>query len=181
MRFIIIITFLLSFLVGNTAFAQKKTLLSRPYQSLIKSGPVHAYLEELNARSGIVIEYASNSVHADRLVTLNGSETSVGSLLKTVLTGQRVRLLEKNKKLILVKSSSVINTDELVPTYILFGFVKAQNSKEPMIGATVIEHSSNKAIATNSYGYFSLSLPEGSHRIEISYVGYNSGIMEVGS
>lgn len=179
MRIIFIITFLLSFLVGNTAFAQKKTLLSLPYQSLIKSGPVHAYLEELNARSGIVIEYASNSVDADRIVKLEGSEASIGALLKTVLTGQHVRLLEKNNKLILVKSPSIINTDELVPAYTFFGFVKVQNSKEPMIGATVIDHTSNKAIATNPYGYFSLSLPEGSHRIEISYVGYNSGIVEI--
>ena len=179
MRTIIFIAFFLTAFAANTGFAQKKELLSRPFHSLIKTGTVKKFLDELNARSGIIIEYASNSLEADRSIELDGSETSVGALLKKLLNDQRVKLLEKNNKLILVPAPSFINTDELVPVYTFFGFVKEENSKEPMADATVIEQSGNKADVTNPYGYFSLSLPEGMHRIEISYVGHNTRIIEI--
>lgn len=174
-----IIIFLLTVCWVAFSFAQKKALLSHPYHSNIKKGTVVQFLEELNTRSGIVIEYASNSVDVNRLVELDGTETSVGAVLQRVLKGQYTKLLERNNKLILVKSVSVINTDELVPVYIFYGFVKEDNSKEPMIGASVIEQISHTGVSTNSYGFFSVSLPEGKHRIEVSHVGFNPNIFEV--
>lgn len=174
-----IITLLLTVFVVRLSFAQKKALLSRLYQSNIKKGTTVQFLEELNARSGILIEYASNSVDANRLIELDGSESSVGALLQKVLQGQHVRLLEKNNKLILVKAASVIDTEELIPVYTFYGFVKEGNSKEPMIGATVIEQSSHTGVATNPYGYFSVSLPEGKHRIEVSHVGCNPNVFDI--
>lgn len=149
-----IIIFLLTVCWVAFSFAQKKGLLSHPYHSNIKKGTVVQFLEELNTRSGIVIEYASNSVDVNHLVELDGTETSVGAVLQRVLKGQYTKLLERNNKLILVKSVSVINTDELVPVYIFYGFVKEGNSKEPMIGASVIEQISHTGVSTNSYGFF---------------------------
>ena len=176
-RFLIVF-FLTAFAV-TAAIAQKKALFSHPFHPNIKTGTVLSFLEELNIRSGVIIEYASNSFDVNRIIELEGSETTVGAVLKKLLEGQHVKLLEKNNKLILVKSASIINTDELVPEYTFYGFVKAANSLEPMVDATLIDLSSNKGIITNPYGYFSLSLPEGRHRVEISYVGYNPQIMEL--
>lgn len=171
LKFFISIVFLIAGAGG--VIAQKKALLAMPFHSNLKEGSVQQFLEELNNHTGMIIQYASNIVDGSKDVTLDGSETTVGTLLRKVLSGQHVKLLERNNKLLLVRSPSVINTDELVPRYTIYGFIKEQNSKEPLIGATVIDESSHKGIATNSFGYFSLSLPEGNHRIAVSYIGFD--------
>ncbi len=170
------ILLILTSIINTALFAQKKALLARPYHPTLKSGTILTFLEELNAKSGVIIEYASNSIDGSRIVVLDGTEASVGAILQKVLIGQHARLLEKNNKLILVKASSIINTDELLPEHTFYGFVKDKSNKEPLAGATVIELSTQKGIATNVFGFFSLTLPEGKHQIEISHVGFQSEI-----
>ena len=52
------------------------------------------------------------------------------------------------------------------------GYVREAGSKEALIGATVLDTVTHAGILTNEYGFFSLSLPEGSHTLVISYTGY---------
>lgn len=179
MRKKIILLLLFVCCTSSFIYAQRKGLLSRSFQPQLHKGYVHQFLDDINKRSGIIIEYSSTTLDADRTVTLDGSETTIGAVLKKVLQGQHVALLEKNNKLILVKSASVFHTEETVTTYTVFGFVKAQNNKEPMIGASVYETSTGKGAATNPYGYYNLSLPAGKHHLEISYVGYNTGSLDI--
>lgn len=169
----------MSFLISSISIAQKKAILSRPFTSTLKKGAVHQFLDELNAGSGIVIEYSSTTLDADRIVTLDGSETTVGGLLKKVLQGQHVALLEKNNKLILVKSKTVFNTGTVENVFTVYGIVKAMNSKEPMVGASVFEPATGKGVATNPYGYFNLSLPAGTHHLTVSYVGYQENSFDI--
>ena len=112
---ILIVFFLTAFAV-TAAIAQKKALFAHPFHPNNKTGTVLSFLEELNIRSGVMIEYASNSFDANRIIELEGA--------------------------------SAINTDELVPEYTFYGFVKAANSLEPMVDATLIDLSSNKGIVT---------------------------------
>lgn len=179
MKLFVIIFFILGSLITHTALSQKKSLLSRPFLSHIKKGPARLFLEDLNIRSGVIIEYASSSFDTERIIETDGTEETIGALLKKILTGQHVRLLEKNNKLLLVKSGSVINTDKWVPEYSLFGFIKEGSSGEPLINATVFELLSGKGTTTNPQGYFSLVLPAGFHRIYISYVGYREKVYDI--
>lgn len=55
--------------------------------------------------------------------------------------------------------------------YTLFGYIKNVDG-EPLINASVYAPALSRGTLTNSYGFFSLSLPEGEHQIRISYVGY---------
>ncbi len=54
----------------------------------------------------------------------------------------------------------------------LRGIVKDANSGEVLIGAIVYKVGSTKGVVTNSYGYYSLTLPSGNHQIRVSYLGY---------
>ncbi len=163
----------------QTCIAQKNEIFSRPYHSSIKKGTIKNYLDELNSGGELVVEYSSNSLQLQNIVELDGSETSLGLLLQKILSGQHVKLLEKNNKIILAASLTPINTDNLVASYNLFGFVKEDMSKEPMIDATIIDLNNQKIIVSNSFGYYSLSLREGNHRIKISYSGFDTKTIDV--
>jgi len=60
------------------------------------------------------------------------------------------------------------------------GYVKDNQSGETLIGANVyLESDATKGTVTNTYGFFSITLPEGVHRIVVSYLGYQEYIEEV--
>ena len=52
------------------------------------------------------------------------------------------------------------------------GYVMDAASKETLIGATVYDKNSGKGCATNSYGFYTLTLNQGQVDLQISYVGY---------
>jgi hypothetical protein len=53
------------------------------------------------------------------------------------------------------------------------GYVMDAASKETLIGATVFDKNSGKGCATNSYGFYTLTLDQGQVDLQISYVGYS--------
>ena len=46
------------------------------------------------------------------------------------------------------------------------------DSKETLIGATIYDRNSGKGCATNSYGFYTLTLDQGEVNLQVSYVGY---------
>ena len=53
------------------------------------------------------------------------------------------------------------------------GYVMDAASKETLIGATVFDKNSGKGCATNSYGFYTLTLNPGPVDLQVSYVGYS--------
>lgn len=59
------------------------------------------------------------------------------------------------------------------------GSVMDATSHETLLGATIYESGSSLGTATNEYGFYSLTLPEGRVRLEVSYVGYAPAVNEL--
>src|SRR4051794_24521890 len=54
------------------------------------------------------------------------------------------------------------------------GYVKDSLSGETLINASIILNNETRGVTTNQYGYFSITLPAGTHQFLFSYVGYSS-------
>ncbi|MEO1012811.1 MAG: TonB-dependent receptor, partial [Bacteroidota bacterium] len=63
--------------------------------------------------------------------------------------------------------------------YTLSGIVTEDATGETVLGATVAVPDLNLGVVTNEYGFFSLSLPGGTHKIIVSYLGYSTINREV--
>ena len=63
--------------------------------------------------------------------------------------------------------------------YTISGSVMDAVSHETLLGATLYEEGSGLGTATNEYGFYSLTLPAGRVRLEVSYVGYAPMIKEL--
>jgi hypothetical protein len=64
--------------------------------------------------------------------------------------------------------------------YVLSGYVKDAATGETLIGAAVaVTDSAGLGTVTNAYGFYSLELPEGTHRLRYSYVGYSGQVATV--
>ncbi len=63
--------------------------------------------------------------------------------------------------------------------HILSGYVRDATSGEELIGATVYSPEMKTGTATNQYGFYSLTLPAGKHKILYQYLGYKPVSMEI--
>ncbi len=54
----------------------------------------------------------------------------------------------------------------------LYGYLKDAKNGEPLLGTAISVTELNRGTITNEYGYYSLTLPEGEHTIQFSYIGY---------
>lgn len=59
-------------------------------------------------------------------------------------------------------------------TITLSGYITDNTNGESLIGTTIYSKESEKGVTSNTYGFYSLSLPAGKHSIIFSYIGYQS-------
>lgn len=69
--------------------------------------------------------------------------------------------------------------DAYAQSYTISGYVEDSRSGEKLIGANIYDKRTYKGTVTNSYGFFSLTLPKDSVEIIISYVGYRQQSLPV--
>ncbi len=64
--------------------------------------------------------------------------------------------------------------------YTVNGYVKDNETGETLIGANVfLEKDASIGTVTNTYGFFSITLPEGPQRLVVSYLGYQLYVEEI--
>jgi outer membrane cobalamin receptor len=57
-------------------------------------------------------------------------------------------------------------------TFTVSGYVRASESDEPLIGATVSVPALRIGATTNEQGFYTLQLPDGNHTLQVTYIGY---------
>ena len=64
--------------------------------------------------------------------------------------------------------------------FTISGYVKAAGNGEAMIGATVsIKELATTGSVTNAYGFYSITIPEGTYTVTAQFIGYESKIVTI--
>lgn len=63
--------------------------------------------------------------------------------------------------------------------YTISGTVKDSTNGETLIGASILSKEAKTGTATNSYGFYSITLPVGQYRIEFTSVGYSTIVKNI--
>ena len=58
--------------------------------------------------------------------------------------------------------------------YTVSGYVTIDNSGETLINAAIFDKKSEKGTISNSYGFYSITLPKGNTELNYSYVGFQN-------
>ena len=60
------------------------------------------------------------------------------------------------------------------------GYIRDSKTGEDLIGATVsVKELSSKGSASNSYGFYSITLPSGQYQITVQYMGYEPQVQQI--
>ena len=63
--------------------------------------------------------------------------------------------------------------------FTLNGYVKDSLTGETLIGANIAVKEEGRGVATNQYGFFSITLAKGNYQLLVSFVGYQPKQIEV--
>ncbi len=63
-------------------------------------------------------------------------------------------------------------------TFTISGYIEDAQSAEKLIGANIIDLNSGDGTITNTYGYFTITLPPNDVKLAISYIGFQSGLID---
>ena len=72
---------------------------------------------------------------------------------------------------------SIINYSQ--DNFTLNGYILDVNNNESIIGANIIIPSINVGTITNTYGFYSITIPKGNYEIHISSIGYKKSINKI--
>lgn len=78
----------------------------------------------------------------------------------------------KRHKLHIALLATFFSAQMLAQHYTVSGYVSDAVAEETMIGATLYDHTSGNGTVTNTYGFYTLTLPAGEVELTTSYVGY---------
>jgi hypothetical protein len=82
-----------------------------------------------------------------------------------------------HKLLLLLVFTSVSTYAQTKKT--ISGYIKDSANGEALIGATVYVKELSAGITTNVYGFYSLTIPNGTHQLEFSYLGYQKQVKQI--
>lgn len=114
-------------------------------------------------------------------VQMPDEELRLGELLKYIFTQTNLESKIIDDQILLFKSVKKlgVNRKSTVPRFTISGYVRDGETTESLIGATVYLKGTTVGTVTNEYGFYSLTLPKGIKRMEISYVGFASFSEEI--
>lgn len=78
----------------------------------------------------------------------------------------------KNWNYLLILFASLLQLQAVAQKFTLSGYIKDSSSGEDLIGATVAFPELTTGTTANVYGFYSITLPAGTYKVEYTYIGY---------
>lgn len=132
---------------------------------------LEAVLEEIEKQTEVTFSYESSLLKEFRKTTFQVENITLDDCLSRLFAGYPIVYKRTGNIIVLKRKPRQIT---------ISGFVRDKTSAEVLVGASVYDTQSRAGVATNTYGFFSLSLsvPLGSDgiavRLQTSYIGYES-------
>ena len=128
--------------------------------------PSSEVIKALEKQSDWVVSYSSRLCLKDKIVFPEGSRSLVEHL-NILFEDCRFDFIIKKNRIILKPKEK----EEKI--FVVSGFVLDAKSKERLPSANIYSPETYLGTISNNYGFYSLSLPLGTHLLRASYVGYS--------
>lgn len=128
--------------------------------------PIEKALIQIERESGFTFSYNPELLQNFPKVTANFQGASLKNVLSALFDKTTVQYIIKDRQIILNKRSNLIKTRTIN------GYIYDRESTETLIGASVFDKFSGRGTVSNNYGFFSLTVPETTSELHVSYIGY---------
>lgn len=126
--------------------------------------PATEVFEEIMTRSGLNFVYPSSLLKGLR-VSVDADNKPLEAVLNEMFRDTGIVYRMRGDNIILSRRKAAENAT-------VSGFVREEGSEEPLVGVIVTGADGKSRTATNSMGFYSLTLPCGPQSLTFSYMGY---------
>ena len=168
------IIFLLFFLSQSILTGQD---LDRKISLEVKNRPLKEILDLIAREGEISFSYSSPTIPVEKKITFRCENKPIRVVLNDILPPLGIEWIEVENQVVLKRrkgdpSSELMTPVRSLPNFVLSGYIRDQVTGQALIGANVVVRKSMTGATTNTFGFYSLSLPLGSHEVEYSYLGF---------
>lgn len=125
--------------------------------------------------------YSEQQIPIEKRVSVSVQNKKLSEVLNEIFFGLNIQYQVVEEQIVL-KPGRTTETKEKGKRphhYTINGYVKDRIAGEILIGATVIAKELNTGVITNPYGFYSLTLPEGTYNFDYSFIGYKTLSTEI--
>lgn len=166
------------------AISLQSQVLEKPISIHIKNQSIPSALKSISDAGGINFSYNPQSLPTGKTISINCLNKPLSELLDIILKPLGITYFELENQVVLkvpVTSSPSRHNEAVKPSrhYTISGYVKEKSSGEVLIGANVYARGTSLGSVTNSYGFYSLTLPEGLYTLNFSFLGFSEVSQEL--
>jgi hypothetical protein len=172
-------TFTITFLFISCFLFAQKGVLEESISIYFFENSLPEIFEKIEEYSTAEFAYSIDYI-PDTTFTINFTNKKISTILNRLF--QKTKLVYKaqdNRVIISYDENKYENQRQSENKYTLSGYLTDTETGEELIGGTIRIMPLYQGCFTNSYGFFSITLPEGVYEIEASYVGYERAVFEL--
>ncbi|MGL1888694.1 MAG: carboxypeptidase-like regulatory domain-containing protein, partial [Reichenbachiella sp.] len=132
------------------------------------SQPMRYYLDKIEQRYPISIYYDNSKVSLSQPIRSEEKNITIKALFELGFESQSVDILFKERSILIQPKMRGSSSKKVT----IKGFISDAANGEMLIGAVMGDVSTGKGVMTNTYGFYSLTLPQGEVFLRTSYVGF---------
>lgn len=132
-------------------------------------------LNEIEQKTNYLFLYNEEEVNIDRMVSLSVREKPVREVLSLLFRNTEINYVVEKNNIVLVKRSINQQADHKVSGKVI------DENDEPVIGATIKEKGTGNGVITDVNGRYSITVSQPKTTLQISYVGFISQEISVGT
>jgi hypothetical protein len=163
------IVFSISLLAMTNARAQKNA--ETPISIALNNVSLADALTEISTKSGVVFSYNPKKIPVTEKVTYRANNKNVLAILSDLSGKYELKYIQIENQIVLKPEKRTSIPPANLPITIS-GYVKDRGTGEVLIGSSIYVPELKLGTTTNSYGYYSITLPKGSYTLKYSFVGF---------
>jgi len=164
-QYLVSIIFLTLFF-HNRLFAQQADSLKHTYTFNLPADSLIRTLQRLEHRTGSNFAFDPDQLRLKTTNAFRFAKTPLQDILIKILSGTGLHFS--------LIGNDIVITPEKPSIWTLHGHIRDKTNGEEIIGATVQIPGLEVGVSTNQYGFYSISVPEGTYEIYIANSGYQT-------
>ncbi len=160
------------------AFNLQGQILDNPISINIKNQSITSALKSISEAGEVNFSYNPQSLPTDKTISIRCRNKPLKELLDIILKPLGISYFELENQIVLkvsVASTPARQSEVVKPLrhFTISGYIREKSSGEALIGANVYAKGTAYGTTTNSYGFYSLTLPEGDYLLNFSFLGFS--------
>lgn len=162
------------FISQTSLFAQKQnsSCLEKRLSLNFKAISLAQAIDSVSMKTGCNFSYQNKILKNTKPVSASIKNKPLRKVLKHIFRGTRIEFQVVEQQIILKKR-------KIISYYTVSGYISDEDSGEKLLGTNIYQSKTYIGTSTNSFGFYSISLPKGKHRLLASFVGYSFHAMQI--